>query len=689
MLKQLRSRKAMKSVMFWTLVLTIPSFVFFYGWQSSQNQQQQEAAAVGYIKDKWFGLRERPITPFEREMASDELENRYYMFFQGMGMQPRPEEVRSLIHPEDVAREAIDEYLFIHNAEKKGVDVSQQEVVQYMRRLFAGRSPDEIRKYLESQRLSEDAFAARLAHDRLLAKARMLVTSRAKASLFELWQEYLVGNEKIRVQSVRIPVIDFEQKVEVTTDSLESFYTNNAENYRIGDRVALRYVAVFRSDVEDEIDPTTDTVRAYYEKNPDLFERDKSVRVRHIFLGARADDPTTHVEAQEAKIEDLAAQIKAGADFAELANQYSEDTGNIDPANENQKRGGVIQSPISASSRSVFGEEFKRVALTLAEGEISSPVLGSLGYHLIKADTVTTAGVPAFEEVQDTARRLCVQKMTDDEFTSRGEALRSLFSESSFSTLDAFAEAANLPTTTTELIDLERNPFIPRIGSLREHLELIKDLGVGEFTEGVLKTRTAYCVLEMHRKEPSHIPPMEEVADAVRDDYITSVSTSLARDAAMDLRAKARDLGSPQDVPSSPALVHEMRLNNLKREVEARGLELVRSDPFTRSEPQAFMRDLDPDFDRNTLRLEVGDIYVTTQGDPEEPIAYVVWYFESREEPTREEFRKALPQIRSEYLAQVQQALVKEWLFDMRRKTTARINPAFLKSENSEDEDEG
>ena len=86
MLKQLRSRKATKRIMFWTLVLVIPSFVFFYGWQSSSQSNQESRAAIAKVKDRWWGLRWRPLTPADQDLAYETLENRYGSLRQTRGL---------------------------------------------------------------------------------------------------------------------------------------------------------------------------------------------------------------------------------------------------------------------------------------------------------------------------------------------------------------------------------------------------------------------------------------------------------------------------------------------------------------------------------------------------------------------------------------------------------------------------
>jgi len=661
----------MKRIMFWTLVFIIPSFVAFYGWQRSSRGRGRgggnyQREAIAFIRDAWFGLRERGTSPLDEHMAQRTLEQEYRYLFQSRRLTLTPEEIRNLIGPRELAYEAIHAYYLQRLAREKGLEVTDEEIRAYLENLLGGRPVEELRKNLWQQGLSEDEFLYLLKYQETLDKARNHVYARAKASLFELWQEYLIGQEKIQIRFVKIPIQDFLTQVKPTTDSLRSYYQENSEKYRVGDRAEFRYVAVFRSEVEKEVQTTSEAVVAFYEKNKEkLFSRKRSTTIRHILLRVPSDAPTSVVLGAELKIRDLAAKIKAGAGFAEMANTYSEDSDNVpDPKDPTKKRGGLIPAPIPEDAPCVFGDEFKRVALSLAADQVSSPVKTAQGFHLIKADKVTTAGIIAFAEVKDQAQQLLHEQLTDAEFRKRGEELKALFSGRSYSTLASFAEAAKQPVAQSGLIDLEE-AYIPKIGSIGENLDLIKDMQPDELLEAVFKSPEAHYVLELQRKDPTHVPPFEEVTKKVQEDYETSFATTLAHQAASAMVSQAKNL------------------EELQKQAEKRGYQLKQSEMFTRDKAAGVLDlpALDPQFSQMTLGYKVGTTHLTTQGNPKRPVAYIVWYFENRQKPTLEQFSKDLPSIRAQYLAAIQEGLLEEWFNDMTRRYPARVNPTYLPKE--------
>lgn len=105
------------------------------------------------------------------------------------------------------------------------------------------------------------------------------------------------------------------------------------------------------------------------------------VKVAHVLIKT---DKRSDADALKLA-QDVARQAKAGADFAKLAEKYSEDEGS-------KKQGGVAgwasaqpgQSAAKEPAAS-FVQEFTAASLALAKGEISNPVRSTFGYHVIKA----------------------------------------------------------------------------------------------------------------------------------------------------------------------------------------------------------------------------------------------------------------------------------------------------------------
>jgi parvulin-like peptidyl-prolyl isomerase len=115
-----------------------------------------------------------------------------------------------------------------------------------------------------------------------------------------------------------------------------------------------------------------------------------SVRAQHILLAF----PDQATQAQVDSVAEFAAQLKAraaaGESFEALAGQYSEDAGSA-----------VQGGDIGFFSLGVMVPSFEEAAFSLAVGEVSDPVLSSLGLHVIK---VTDRKAPTFEAARNSYR---------------------------------------------------------------------------------------------------------------------------------------------------------------------------------------------------------------------------------------------------------------------------------------------
>ena len=138
-----------------------------------------------------------------------------------------------------------------------------------------------------------------------------------------------------------------------------------------------------------EIAPTLtdDAIRARYERDMAGKSGEPEIRARHILV---ADEETANK---------VIAELKGGADFAELAKKYSTDPG--------AQSGGDL----GFFKRGDMLPEFSDAAFALKPGETTqTPVKTRFGWHVIQAEEVRTAPPPSFEQVRDEIRQSLIQE---------------------------------------------------------------------------------------------------------------------------------------------------------------------------------------------------------------------------------------------------------------------------------------
>ncbi|HWR61455.1 MAG TPA: peptidylprolyl isomerase, partial [Clostridia bacterium] len=143
--------------------------------------------------------------------------------------------------------------------------------------------------------------------------------------------------------------------------------------------------------LEPKITITEEEMKTYFEQNKDTFAVQEQVKASHILVDS------------EAKAKEVKDKLAAGGDFAELAKEYSIDTGSSQSGGE-----------LGLFPRDTMVKEFEDAAFSLQPGTISEPVQTKYGYHIIKVEERIEAKPAVYEEntanIKDT---LFEQKLPD------------------------------------------------------------------------------------------------------------------------------------------------------------------------------------------------------------------------------------------------------------------------------------
>jgi peptidyl-prolyl cis-trans isomerase C len=123
-----------------------------------------------------------------------------------------------------------------------------------------------------------------------------------------------------------------------------------------------------------------------YDEAVGQMKAEPEVRARHILVETE----------DEAKA--VVAELKKGADFAELAKAKSKDPGSAD--------GGDL----GYFTKDQMVPEFSEVAFKLDKGQLSDPVKSQFGWHVIKVEDQRTRQPPEFEKVKDQLESFVVRR---------------------------------------------------------------------------------------------------------------------------------------------------------------------------------------------------------------------------------------------------------------------------------------
>ena len=230
-----------------------------------------------------------------------------------------------------------------------------------------------------------------------------------------------------------------QAKIKVTRDELQKAYDEYVKQYpsEKAFREALKQrnltVRDFRDRLRDQkmVEKMVDQVQKGAKVTAaDLAKAYEQVRARHILF--RVTKPEEDAAAK-AKAEDVVKQLKAGADFAQLAKKLSEDPGSKD-------KGGDL----GFFGRGQMDAAFEKAAFALKPNEISAPVKSTYGYHVIQVLERKEAKGPEFEKAKAELKKRLEQtegqKAFNDWFTALHKKAKIEIKDAQLAAYNAAAE---------------------------------------------------------------------------------------------------------------------------------------------------------------------------------------------------------------------------------------------------------
>ena len=201
-------------------------------------------------------------------------------------------------------------------------------------------------------------------------------------------------------QARKLAVPDAE--IDVRVGQIRSQFTNEqafqqaltqqkvtVEQLRTDARSEMLVTKVLQAEVEPKVVVDAAQVTDFYQKNPQQFQQGEQVRASHILIAVPQNADAAAKTAAKTKAENLLKDVKAGKDFAALAQANSDDPGSK-----------VAGGDLNFFERGQMVGPFDQAVFSLNTGEVSSLVETQFGYHIIKVTDKKAARTVAIDEVR-------------------------------------------------------------------------------------------------------------------------------------------------------------------------------------------------------------------------------------------------------------------------------------------------
>ncbi|HXF98590.1 MAG TPA: peptidylprolyl isomerase [Gaiellaceae bacterium] len=189
------------------------------------------------------------------------------------------------------------------------------------------------------------------------------------------------------------------------------------EQFRDTLRTSVLSQKIFEA-VTKDVQVTEQEILTYYTENISTYRTPESRDVRHILIAEKGKDGKVDFAGSRRLAEQVYAQLRAGADFAELARKRSDDPGS-------REQGGKL-----TISRGQTVPAFDKVSFELKTGAISRPVKTEYGYHIIQAlSPVRKAKTTPLDKVRESIRATLLQQKRNEAMNEWVERLRKKYED--------------------------------------------------------------------------------------------------------------------------------------------------------------------------------------------------------------------------------------------------------------------
>jgi peptidyl-prolyl cis-trans isomerase D len=400
---------------------------------------------------------------------------------------------------------------------KLGFKVSDDDIAAAIRGLDSLKvdgqfSRDRYTTALLQQGMNEAQFEAQFRAELETRQLQNGILGTAFITPKELARAQALLDEQREVDYVMVLAEAYAASVKLTDAEVAAWYETHKAEYLSPETVALQYVELNLADTLAEVAVDETALRAHYEQIKDRFTTPERRQGRHILI---AVDKDVGDAAAKKQAEDILAKLKAGADFATLATQFSKDTGSAG-------KGGDL----GWAGRGQFVKPFEEALFSLKPGELSAPVKSEFGYHLIRLDEIEGGTGKSFEEAR-----------AEVEADYKSERARSLFYDKTQKLADtAFAKLTELDSVAAEF------------GTTVKSVTGFSRQGGGEFGNDAQVIEAAFSEAVLEKGENSslvtlgedralvlritdHILPAQRPLDAVRAEVIAKLTEQSARSA--------------------------------------------------------------------------------------------------------------------------------------------------------------
>jgi len=423
---------------------------------------------------------------------------------------------------EEVLDRLVREKLIEQDIRERGLELTDQDIDRMITqaeqfRVDGAFSQERFTRAVRNQGMTVEGFREMIERDHLTRVLQAVIQGSAFSTETESERVARLLTQTRDFDVLEVPLSAVMDEVTVSESEIESFYADNKTMFSQEESVDVAWITLDQDQLVDPASIDEEAVRARYRERINEMGQTEKRNPAHILIADDAD-----------RVETVSNALDEGADFGELARQYSDDTASAEDGGE-----------LGLSSRNGFAEPFSDALFSIEEkGGIAGPVETSFGTHFIKLLDIEKQDPPSFSNMESELRREIAQERASNRFVELSEELADIaYSEYD---LKAPSELIDAEVQTRDGVTREGNqsPF--------DHPELKKQLFSEDVREGGFNTE----LVEISRDRAvvarvrEYHPEKQKELDTVRDQIREIVAERKAREMIEQRLSEDPDSGS-------------------------------------------------------------------------------------------------------------------------------------------------
>lgn len=441
------------------------------------------------------------ISPQELQAAIDAQKRQIIQIF-GDGIDP------AMLEDDRIRPRALDELiertLMLQTANAQSMSASDRAVGQIVASVEAFKvdgvfNPDQYKVVLANAGFTPERFRREQIQQIMLSQLQQGVMGSDFVTRTELLAAAEATAEERDVRYLIVPDDRLSTGASLSEDALREVYEAEPDRWTSESSVIADYIELSRDDFIEPVDP--EALEEQFASVRDEYTVAEQTLIAHILL-IQADEEAPAEYAR--RIDDVAARLAAGEDFADLAAELSDDVGSASLGGE-----------LGFTDGSVFPGPMEEALLDLDIGAVSSAVMTDAGTHFIKVIERVAGESPDYDSLKAELAQSMQEAEADQALLIIVDELREL----SFNAGDLQQPADALALSVSQSaapVSLSAGEGVFSEQVVRDALFSAEVYDAGNNSDVLELSGNRFVVVRVAEKRPPELLPFEEVAGTIR-----------------------------------------------------------------------------------------------------------------------------------------------------------------------------